>query len=214
MRSTETWRRRLRISRAQCLGHLRIALRPARIGAFLFAVTAILMKLAQANDRAAETILKPWTKDRLPLFTLDALTGERSDLSQLRGGAVLLHFFATWFEPCRTEPTALQQLHDLMRGKPFMVVGLDAGEVDSRVQRFFAKRPVPFPILFDRDRAMSKAWQVFVPPTTFLFDGNLTPCFVAEGDFDWTRPEVLETVAKLITPKAAVCAARRAFAPL
>jgi peroxiredoxin len=189
-----------------------MAVQPARIGAFLLVVTAVFVNLAQADVRAAETILKPWTEDRLPLFTLDALTGERTDLAQLRRRAVLVHFFATWCEPCRTELTALQRLHDRMREKSFTVVGVDAGEVESRVQRFFAEQPVSFPILLDRDRAMSKAWQVYVLPTTFLLDGNLVPRFVAEGDFDWSRPEVEETLTKLITPKAAAGEVRRAFA--
>jgi len=133
-------------------------------------------------------------------------------ISQLRGGAVLVHFFATGCEPCRTELTALRQLHNRMRDKPFTVVGVNAGEVESHVQRFFAEQPVPFPILLDRDRAMSKAWRVYVLPTTFLLDGNLTPRFVAEGDFDWSRSEVEETLTKLITPKAAAGEVRRAFA--
>jgi hypothetical protein len=54
----------------------------------------------------------------------------------------------------------------------------------------------------------SKAWQVSVLPTTFLLDGNLVPRFVAEGDVDWTRPEIEESVMNLVRQKTAGRAGR------
>ena len=156
----------------------------------LIAASVILMGPVGSGVRAAETTLKTWTDDWLPLFSLDVLTGGRTDLAQLRGCVVLVHSFATWCEPCRAEAASLQNLAGRMQDKPFMVITVDAGEVDGRVQRFSATLPVPFPILLDRDRAVTKAWQVYALPTTFLLDSNLILRFVAEGDFDWSRPEV------------------------
>jgi len=186
-------------ARTDLLGTLRLT----RIAAFLFAFTAIFADLARDDVRAADTVLRPWTEGRLPLFALDSLTGERTDLAQMCSGAMLVHFFATWCEPCRAELTALQQLHDRIHDGPVKdgsakIVGVDAGEADSRVRRFFADQPVSFPILLDRDRAASKAWQVSVLPTTFLLDSKLVPRFVAEGDVDWAGPEVEANVTTLI----------------
>jgi peroxiredoxin len=177
--------------------------RPRRIGAFLFALTAILANLAQNDVRAADAILKPWAESRLPTFALESLDGERIDLAQLRSGAALVHLFATWCEPCRAELTALQQLHARLHDGSVTLVGVDVGEVDSRVRRFFAQQPVSFPILLDRDCAVSKAWRVSVLPTTFLLDRNLVPRFVAEGEVDWSRLEIEERLMSLIRQKAA-----------
>jgi peroxiredoxin len=193
---------------------LRTSLAASAVAVPLIAASVILMGPAGSKVRAAETTLKPWTDDRLPLFSLDALTGERTDLAQLRGRVVLVHFFATWCEPCRAELTSLQNLAGRMQDKPLTVIAVDAGEVDGRVQRFFATLSVPFPVLLDRDRAVSKAWQVYALPTTFLLDSNLVPRFVAEGDFDWSRPEVEEALMKLIASKATARDAGPAFAPL
>jgi len=52
-----------------------------------------------------------------------------------------------------------------------------------------------------------------VSPTTFLLDGDVTPHFVAEGDFDWTRPDVEEAVARRIGSKTAVGEVNPTFAP-
>jgi peroxiredoxin len=73
--------------------------------------------------------------------------------------------------------TALQQLHSRLHDRSVTIIGMDVGEADSRVRRFFAAGPVSFPILLDRDRAVSKAWQVSVLPTTFLLDGALGAAF-------------------------------------
>lgn len=164
----------------------------------------ILAGSAGAEVRAADTALKAWTEGRLPLFALDELSGGRTDLDQLRGRSVLVHFFATWCEPCRAELQSLRQLADKMQGRPFAVIAIDTGEPDSRAQRFFASRPVPFAVLLDRDGALGKAWQIDALPTTFVLDANLVPRLVADGDVDWSRPDVEEALTDLIasTPAA------------
>jgi hypothetical protein len=164
VRGDPHWRRR---SPRRTHSDLPGALRPAAIAAFLFAFAAIFVHFAQDNVRTAEAVFRPWTEGRLPLFALDSLDGERSDLARPCRGAMLVHFFATWCEPCRAELSALQQLQNRLRdglvtdGLPkdrsLQIIGVDAGETDNRVRRFFAERPVSFPILLDRERAMSKA---------------------------------------------------------
>jgi thiol-disulfide isomerase/thioredoxin len=183
--------------------------RPSRVASFLLALIAILANFAEDDVSAADAALKPWIELKpshegplLP-FPHDSLSGESVDLAQAPSPAVLVHFFATWCEPCRAELTALQQVHARLRDRYVTIVGVDVGEVDSRVRRFFAERPASFPILLDRDSAASKAWQVSILPTTFLLDSNLVPRFVAEGDVDWARPEIEESVTSLIRQKPA-----------
>ena len=125
-----------------------------------------------------------------------------------------MHFFATWCEPCRAEIDSLQQLDRPDASKALRVVAVDAGEADRAVQHFFATLPVPFPILLDRDRAVTKAWRVDALPTTFVLDGDLVPQLLAEGNVDWSRPDAEEALTKLFTSKAATAKAGPDFAPL
>ena len=125
------------------------------------------------------------------------LAGEPADLANVQASTVLVHFFATWCEACRSELAALRQLHDRLHDRSVTIIGVDTGEVDIRVRRFFAGQSMPFLILLDGEAAASKTWQVSVLPTTFLLDQNLTPRLVAEGDIDWAQPEVEETVIRL-----------------
>jgi peroxiredoxin len=150
---------------------------------------------AEGGRRAA---LQPWTDGAKPNIALSDLTGTLHDMSHRRGEVVLVHFFATWCEPCIPELTSLRTLVDRSKDRPVTVLAVDVGEVDLRVRRFFERLPVNFPILMDRDGAVTKAWDVFALPTTYVLDGELQPRFVAVGDIDWTDPDVAHLVDSLI----------------
>jgi peroxiredoxin len=146
--------------------------------------------------------LRQWTEGPLPSFSLDDLRSKPRRLQDFRGNVVLLHFFATWCEPCVREITSLQRLTELVRDKPLKIVAVDVAEVDLRVRAFFEKLPVGFPVLLDRDRAVTKAWKVSALPSTYVLAPDLTPRLFVEGDLDWSRLEVLTTIETLIPAKA------------
>lgn len=110
---------------------------------------------------------------------------------------MLVHFFATWCEPCVREISSLQRLAAATRDKPLAIMAVDVAEVDLRVRAFFEKRLVDFTVLLDRDRTVSKAWNVSALPTSFVLDTTLTPRFFIEGDLDWSSPDVLAAIEPL-----------------
>jgi thiol-disulfide isomerase/thioredoxin len=148
--------------------------------------------------KAAE--LQVWREGKKAPFVLDNLKGERESLKGYQGRVVLVHFFATWCEPCREEIASLQRLVKRALAPP-LVLAVDVGEVDIRVQRFFENLPVGFSVLLDRDKTTTKSWSVDQLPTTFLLDGTLTPRFVIVGDYDWDRADVDGLIAKLSAPQ-------------
>lgn len=155
--------------------------------------------LAVADASAADVPLRPWSGSPKPLFALKELDGPARALDQQRGRVVLVHFFATWCEPCIPEMTALRTLVE--KQPKVAVLAIDVGEVEDRVRRFFARLPMNFPILLDADRAVTKAWNVHGLPATFVLDATLTPRFFAEGAVDWTSADVRRLLESL-TPQA------------
>jgi peroxiredoxin len=133
-----------------------------------------------------------------PLFALPSLDGATSDLAQHRGRMVLVHFFATWCEPCRPEMARLRELQFRLDGRPVAIVAVSVAEADGAVRRFFAGDPVPFSILLDRDRAVAKAWSIHTLPSTVVLDHGLKARFIAEGDVDWAREDVMNVLADLL----------------
>jgi thiol-disulfide isomerase/thioredoxin len=158
---------------------------------------------AQSADNdsapAGSTTLVALDDSLRSLFVLPSLDGPKHELAQLRGRVVLVHFFATWCEPCRAEMAGLSQIQSRLDDRPFAIVPISVAEADGTVRRFFAGDPLPFAILLDRDRSVAKAWNIHTLPTTVVLDRGLKPRFIAEGDVDWARPDVRSILADLFT---------------
>lgn len=107
---------------------------------------------------------------------------------------MVVHFFATWCEPCRDELPALNRLVARSDPAKLRVVTISVAEVDVRVRNFVEKLPVNFPVLLDRDRSVAKAWNVSALPTTFLLDRTLKPRLFVERDYDWDRLDIGEVL--------------------
>jgi peroxiredoxin len=131
-------------------------------------------------------------------FALPGLDGPALELSQLRGRIALIHFFATWCEPCRAEMASLRDLQARLDGRPFAIVPVSVAEADAAVRRFFAGESLPFAILLDRDRSVARAWGIHTLPSTVVLDRTLKPRFMAEGDVDWARPDVVKILSDLL----------------
>jgi peroxiredoxin len=144
------------------------------------------------------TALSPIAGSSKPSFTLPSLDGPMHDLVQYRGQVILVHFFATWCEPCRPELASLKELQARLDGRPFAILAINVAETDGAVRRFFAPDPATFTILLDRDRSLTKAWSIQILPTTIVLDQRSTPRFLAEGDVNWARADVMSTLTDLL----------------
>ena len=167
---------------------------------FFAGVALCLLPIVPVSGEPASAELSPSRAAAAkPSFILDSIAGERIDLAAHADRVVLVHFFATWCEPCREELAGLQRMADRLRGQRLAIIAVDAGEPDQRVRRFFAGHPATFPILLDRDGAVTRAWQVSTLPTTVVLDRTLTPRLVAEGDVDWDHADADRMLAALAT---------------
>jgi peroxiredoxin len=164
------------------------------VAAFVAALCVAFGAPAQAGP-AASQILR-WTGDTAPAFTLSDTSGAMHSLASQSGPIVLVHFFATWCEPCREELPALNRLAARGAGT-LKVVAISVAEVDPRVRRFLDTMPLDFPVLLDRDRAVAKAWNVSTLPTTFVLDVNLHRRFAVETDFAWDSIDVAKLAGLL-----------------
>jgi thiol-disulfide isomerase/thioredoxin len=164
---------------------------------FMSAACFALSPNAARADVLPDSGLQIWNGGSKPMFSLDRIDGETEKLADRSNRVVLVHFFATWCEPCRREISSLEQLSKRLPQDQFTIIGIDVAEVDIRVKRFFASLPVSFPIALDRDGAVAKAWGADALPTTFVLDRNLTPRFYVQSDLDWNRPAIDRLLATL-----------------
>jgi thiol-disulfide isomerase/thioredoxin len=164
-------------------GTLRLKIQRLQAVAALCCAGAVFC-LAMLPLQATAAELRRWTAGAQPIFSLPNTTGADVALEAARGHVVLVHFFATWCEPCREELPALNRLAARAGGN-VKVLAIAVADADRGVQRFFETTPVDFPVLLDRDRAVAKAWQVATLPTTFVLDVSLQPRLVVESDYAW-----------------------------
>lgn len=166
--------------------------------ALLALVMSIGMTEARAElDRPARQVPITWLDAAKPGFALPGLDGALHRLESHAGRPVAVHFFATWCAPCVEELPALQAFVDRGDEPSLAVLTIDVGEVDIRVRRFFERMRVGFPVLLDRDRAVSRAWDVPELPATYLFDRNQRMRFAITGEVDWAHPATLAAVRRL-----------------
>lgn len=173
---------------------------PASLGPIVLALTAALLLAgtlvgvaltqddelgAEASRTSALIAVPPGTRVDMSSFRLDDLAGTQHDLGKTNANVVLVHFFATWCEPCREELPALQRLIERSGVSDLAVLVVSVGEPDDRVRRFFASMQLSFPVLLDRERQVAKAWRVETLPTTFVLNRKLEPRLMVEGEFAW-----------------------------
>ncbi|RUM97100.1 TlpA family protein disulfide reductase [Pseudaminobacter arsenicus] len=159
---------------------------------------AAALLLVSGATAAFSAELARWTGEPKPPLHLESLYHGRVSLDDHKGRAVLVHFFATWCEPCVEEMASLERLAVRRQGDELSILAIDVGEVDARVRNFFKRNPASFPVLLDRDRAVIKAWQVKALPSSFILDSNLVPVLFVERDVDWDDPSVNSALDELI----------------
>lgn len=164
----------------------------------LFRRAGLTALLAGLSGGPAAAELVPWPATLRPPLALDTLDDKRVNLADLSDHVVVVHFFATWCEPCRPELSALDRLSKAFEGQSLAILAVDSGEPEGRVRRFFREVPVSYPILLDSDQAGLKAWGVTTFPTSFVVGSNGQPLFVAEGEVAWETDTILTTITKLL----------------
>lgn len=97
----------------------------------------------------------------------EGLAGKKTlRMSDLRGSAVLLDFWATWCQPCRTEAPIVDQVSRRWRDKGVVVVGVNTDAPDQGDPHDFAlTHGLTYPIVADEAGAASRVYDVDSLPT-------------------------------------------------
>lgn len=117
----------------------------------------------------AGSSIAPMVGSLAPDFELAALGGGRVRLSDLRGRAVLVNFWATWCDPCRLEMPDLQDRADRFADR-LVVLGVNFDEPESDVRAFAEELDLTFPLLLDPGAEVQELYRVLGYPTSVFID--------------------------------------------
>jgi peroxiredoxin len=134
-----------------------------------------------------------------PDFTASDINGRSVGLADYRGRVVLLNIWATWCPPCVDEMPSLEKLNREFKDQNFalLAVSIDSDGI-AAVAPFMAKHGLTFRALVDSQAAIQTSYAITGVPETFIIDKKGILARKVIGPLDWSAPEVLEYIRKLI----------------
>lgn len=113
----------------------------------------------------------PSPGDAAPDFALLDQDGNRHQLSDFRGQAVFLNFWADWCTFCKEEMPDMQLIHEQF-GDDVVVIGVNAGDSIEVGERFVDSVGVTYLRLYDRELEVTDGYRVRAMPTSYFIDAD------------------------------------------
>jgi peroxiredoxin len=148
---------------------------PRRLFSFLILLAGFAWIFISADRSGTSTsgkIPAPQKGFLAPDFELETRRGERVQLSDLRGQAVLVNLWATWCPPCRAEMKSIDAVYNKYKDQGFTVLAVNMTYQDQPldVTPFVKEQKLTFPILLDETGDMANAYQLKSLPSSFFID--------------------------------------------
>ena len=175
------------------------ALQPRRRTALAGAAVLVGGVACPWRFAAAAHVVRAWPSGRpAPPLDLADLAGKRWRLESLAGQVVVLNFWATWCEPCRTEMPSLEAMAARRREEGVVVAAVNYREAPEVIRNFLGRAPFKPPILLDSDGDATVAWTPRVFPSTVIVGRDGRPVHVVVGDLDWQGAEARALLDPLV----------------
>jgi thiol-disulfide isomerase/thioredoxin len=141
---------------------------------FVAAIVAVMLftgiRMAR-NNRAGNSGKGQLIGNLAPDFDLQTLDGKDVKLSDLRGKAVLLNFWATYCGPCKVEMPWFVELQKEYGPQGFQIIGVAMDDASTEdIAKFAKDMGVNYPILLGKESVGESYGGVSVLPTTFFVD--------------------------------------------
>jgi thiol-disulfide isomerase/thioredoxin len=170
--------------------------------AALWIAATSLHAAGEIDDRAAMgEALVAW-QGVTPALSLKDAQGVTHSLSELRGQVVLVHFWASWCEPCRDEIPQLSGAVRRYAQQGLRLVAVNVGESRSGIARFVAQVPIAGLVLEDRDSETPPAWRTHILPASYLIGRDGQMRYWHLGALDWHDRETIRRVEALLAAPA------------
>ncbi len=172
------------------------------------AIFAVLVVLALFMVRAIQKMAPPLENGMAPAFELKTYEGQTIRLSDLRGKAVAVNFWASWCQPCREEAPRLQAAWRKYKDRGFVLVGVDYLDPESDARKYMKEFDLTYPNGPDIGTLISQAYNITGVPETYFItrDGKILSGKDADGKAygNWIGPisqaALEERIEKILAP--------------
>ncbi|MGH8990890.1 MAG: TlpA family protein disulfide reductase [Acidimicrobiia bacterium] len=132
---------------------------------------SLLIRRALNDDTPRRT---PLASGPAPAFRLEATDGTTVSSAEFAGRPALVHFFASWCEPCKDEVAVLAATRK--EHPDLTVVGVVVRDEPGPAGEAARAAGLDWPLLLDPDDATARDWGVDSAPVTFFVsaEGRIT----------------------------------------
>jgi peroxiredoxin len=141
---------------------------------------------------------------RPPDFRGQTSDGKMLSLTGLRGKLVVVNFWASWCQECRSEMPAFEGLHREFSVQGLAIVGINAREGTSTIREYAKELGLTFPLILDPSGKINSAYGVIGLPTTFLIGRDGRPVALAIGPREWSGKPARALIQTLLAEPAAL----------
>ena len=135
-----------------------------------------LFPKSNAGEMAAGAIRRLESVGREVELEGTTILGKPFRLSSLRGKPVVLHYWATWCEPCKQDMKQLRRLQASYQRAGLQVVGVNVDLTKQEAQRYLQQSQVPWIQLFEpgglEGSRLARTFGVQTLPTMMLIDSQ------------------------------------------
>jgi thiol-disulfide isomerase/thioredoxin len=124
---------------------------------------------ARGAARRLESVGKPLSLSGV------AIDGRQVLLESLRGTPVLVHYWATWCEPCKVDMAQIRELVAKYGPKKLSVVGIALDSDKQQLEKFLKAKPIAWPQIHEAgglDGRLAEELGVLTLPTMILLDAE------------------------------------------
>ncbi len=146
------------------------------LAAVLLPVFTLVGLLAYGFRTDPRAIPSPLVRRPAPTFTLSLFEGTTVRLSDYRGKAVVLNFWASWCIPCREEAPLLEAAWQALKDRDVLFLGVNIQDTEPAAKAFLREFSVTFPNGHDAEGKIAIDYGVYGIPETFFIDrqGRIT----------------------------------------
>jgi thiol-disulfide isomerase/thioredoxin len=151
-----------------------------------------------AGDKAAGAVRRLESVGRRIDLQGNTLEGKPFRLSDLRGKPVVIHYWATWCEPCKQDMKLLRRLQAAYQREGLQIVGVNVDVSADDAEAHLRETPLPWIHLFDEggldSSLLAKSLGVQTLPTMLLIDpdGKVVRHNVRAAELDAELARILE----------------------
>jgi len=166
----------------------------------LFMALAGYFAIALRPDHDPRELPSALIDKEAPQFSLAGLNGPMVARDALKGGPVMINFFASWCVPCRIEHPLLMRLAEQNH---VPLYGIDYKDEPQDAQRLLAQFGDPYKAIgMDRDGRVGLDFGVYGVPETYVLDktGHIRKRFVGPLTAQQVDNELLPLLKELGRP--------------